>query len=128
MNDGGGFDDVKRSSMNCTRADLPPVPALCDSKDDYWMGLPKRAPDDGEYWKYPREPYAEGCPGGWYRSLFMRSLDKYLPRVMGETWFASFHIRPDTPRLVLDAVQLYMVHRQACDNQFIAEQIRVARA
>lgn len=125
LEEGGKFSDVKRSSMNCVRADLPPVLALCDSEDQMWMGLPKRAPDDGFDWQYPREPYAEGCPGAWYRSVFIRSLDKYIPRVMGESWFKSLHLREDTPRLVLDAVQRYMDHRQACETYVMEERNRV---
>lgn len=48
-----------------------------------WMG---RGPDralEGKAgdWAAPCEPIAEtGCPGAWYRTLFLRSLDRYYRR------------------------------------------------
>lgn len=67
--------------------DLPPVHWDVDAKSlkrQGWMGrarLPasvrKQAGEDIVP-AYPWEDPADGCPGGWYRSLFVYSVETYL--------------------------------------------------
>jgi len=35
-------------------------------------------------WEQPLEPECDGCPGGWYRTAFVDSLDPYFRRRTGE--------------------------------------------
>jgi hypothetical protein len=42
------------------------------------MGLPADYSKPGEVDEHPPENFAEGCPGGWYRSPFLQSLRKYM--------------------------------------------------
>jgi hypothetical protein len=90
----GEWLDHPRSKRGCTRIDLPPVAWDVDANAIHrggWMGRHpitaaqadaqaargtriKVAP------KYPTEDPDDGCPAGWYRSLFVASLYPYLRR------------------------------------------------
>jgi len=75
------------------------------------MGLPPdvRARDRGlPMWHRPHDDPDDGCPGSWYRSPFARSMGPYLPTpTSGGGWCESPLVHRDTPRLIIDAVQLY---------------------
>lgn len=65
-----------------------------------WSDL-ERPPDDHE----------DGCPGAWYRCVFVRSLEKY-ERLLGESTFSSNVLLDRTDdRLVLEATQCLETHR-----------------
>jgi len=74
-----------------------------------WMGLDRDYDREGiaRDWAKPLESFEDGCPGGWYRCEFVRSLDPYLPTPAGQGWMESPLLTPDTPRLIVEAVQLY---------------------
>jgi hypothetical protein len=65
----GEWLDHPRAKRGCTRIDLPPADAQAARGTRI-----KVAP------KYPTEDPDDGCPAGWYRSLFVASLYPYLRR------------------------------------------------
>lgn len=82
-----GWDDHARSLHGCTRVDLEPVAWDVDVKRiaaQGWMGAPHlplhitairgRAINPREPWESPEQ----GCPGGWYRSRFVASVNPYV--------------------------------------------------
>jgi hypothetical protein len=82
--------DEKRSERACTLIDAPLVVARLVHKTIHsggWMGraaLPGSTPPPPgvQRWatSHPTEDATEGCPGGWYRSLFVASIYPYLRR------------------------------------------------
>lgn len=86
MRGDGSFQDRPREVRGCTRSDLPRVTwdvsvgAL--SRSGY-MGRPPCpgvTEEEGRKInpKTPLERPSDGCPGGWYRSRFVLSLDRYF--------------------------------------------------
>lgn len=70
------------------------------------MGLPTRWDREGQDrdFLHPLEPIEEeGCPGGWYRSGFVRSLHKYRRRG-GEQKTENLFLTRCQDRLVLEAI------------------------
>jgi hypothetical protein len=73
------------------------------------------------------EPNDEGCPGGWYRTLFFASLQRYLRPVADGIYSANQNLERTDDRLVIDAVQAYEVEQsraRAWANQRIDEHFR----
>lgn len=85
VNGDGRFDDHARAARGCTRIDLPAVewdvaPNLVRRG---YMGrhpMPGVREEEGRRisWRRPLERPSNGCPGGWYRSRFVWSLDRYF--------------------------------------------------
>jgi hypothetical protein len=69
-------------------------------------------------WYHPAEDFADGCPGGWYRCEFVRSLDPYLPTQAGQGLMESPLVGRDTPRVLIEAVQLYKRERARAEGHF----------
>ena len=67
-------------------------------------------------WYRPPESMDDGCPGGWYRCAFVRSLDMYLPTRSGEGWLES-PIRAQAPRFVIEAVQSWKKAKAIRDSE-----------
>lgn len=85
----GEFHDQKRSLLGCTRIDLPPVEWHVDVSRIHSGGHMGRAPahpsmqpSGVKRWnpKQPTEDPTDGCPAGWYRSIFIGSIYPYLRR------------------------------------------------
>ncbi len=111
---GEPLSDKQRAVQRCGRADLPVVAWRDGEAVTDWMGLPpdNRARDRGEpFWHRPHEPIDHGCPGAWYRSGFAASLDPYLPTPTAQGWTESPLLHRDSPRLIIDACQLYRRER-----------------
>jgi hypothetical protein len=103
----GGLDDGAREAMNCTLAASPIPESRWRSAEliPIHMGLPTRWDRDGRDVDFmrPLEDIAgEGCPGGWYRCGFVRSLHKFRRR--GEARTENLLLSRSTDRLVLEAV------------------------
>ncbi len=124
MRGDGGFLDGPRAARGCTRFDLPRVewdvsPGLL-SKGGY-MGrhqVPGLTEEDGRRInpRKPLERLSDGCPGGWYRSRFVWSLDRYLrTRVEGGQ---------RVPNPLLDRCEDEFVLQ--CERVFVQEQERAA--
>lgn len=64
-------------------------------------------------WETPSEDSeAEGCPGGWYRCEWIRSLGKYRRRGGGESRTENLLLTRTNDRLVLEAIQ-YLEDQEA---------------
>lgn len=82
-----------------------------------WMGRGRDLAREGKAsdWAAPCEPIADmGCPGAWYRTPFMRSLDRYYRRRTegGGRVENPALARCDDP-LVLEAIQTLEAHEDA---------------
>jgi hypothetical protein len=129
MWDGGEFDDEQRAARACTRVDLPPVePAIVPQRLRVaYMG---RHPIPGVTSEHglpinpemPLEDIDNGCPGGWYRSRFVRSLDRYLRlRVEGGARVSNPLLHRCKDDFVLQCEQLY-THEQERAANHLAKQ------
>ena len=101
-----------------------------------WMGRPRDHANAGKTpdWAAPCEPIDEtGCPGAWYRTPFLRSLDRfYRRRTEGGGRIENPVLsRCDDP-LVIEAVMLLEAHEDAAHaeymRRFYAEQDRKRKA
>ena len=87
-----------------------------------WMGRGRdysregKAPD----WAAPHEPIADmGCPGAWYRTDFMRSLDRYYRRrTENGGRVDSPALTQCTDSLVLEAIQTLEAHEDAAFAEY----------
>lgn len=115
----------ERERQNCSRVDLPIVQWQA-SEEAYtcWMGLPPDRVGEKEgrpFWNTPHEPLDEGCPAGWYRSEFARSLAIYLPTQTESGFMESPLIDRTAPRLLIEAVQLYKREKAKANANFLRE-------
>lgn len=90
----GEWVDMPREKRGCTRVDLPAVTWDIDANAIHrggWMGRAPISQADADAQaakgtrikvspKYPTEDPTDGCPAGWYRSIFIASLYPYLRR------------------------------------------------
>lgn len=53
----------------------------------------------------------EGCPGGWYRCVFVWSVARYFRSQANGTYSENLHLSRCEDRLVLDAVNYYETER-----------------
>ena len=88
-----------------------------------WMGRPRDHLNVGKTqdWAQPYEPIAEtGCPGAWYRTPWMRSLDRYYRRrtESGDRIDNPALTRCEDP-LVLEAVQALEAFEDAAHNEYL---------
>jgi len=109
--------------MCCCRDDLLPITWHYDEgaiPQMVWMGLPPDYAHEGTRhdWQHPAESFDDGCPGGWYRCQFVHSLDPYLPTPSGQGLMESPLVGPGSPRLILEAVQMYKRERAAADAHY----------
>jgi len=58
-------------------------------------------------WEQPFEDECDGCPGGWYRTAFIDSLDPYFRRRTGEGARVPNPRFDEADRLVQDAVMCF---------------------
>lgn len=88
------------------------------------MGAPREYAQSGAQLSHdynflkPPESNEDGCPGGWYRCDFVRSLTKYV-RLMFENGFSSNVLLDRTEdKLVIEATQYLeqqkLSHRAHC--------------
>ncbi len=122
MRGDGSFSDKSRAARGCTRIDLPRVewdvsPGVLTRSG--YMGRPPCPGVTLEEGRKinPRQPLerpSDGCPGGWYRSRFVWSLDRY------------FRLRADggqrVPNPLLDRCEDEFVI--ACERIYLHEQER----
>ena len=86
-----------------------------------WMGRGRdyARESKGGDWAAPHEPIADtGCPGAWYRTAFMRSLDPYYRRRTeggGRIENPAFS-RCDDP-LVIEAIQTLEAYEDAAQGE-----------
>lgn len=85
VNEDGSFNDAARAARGCTRLDLPQVEwdVSASLLRRGYMGrapMPGVSEEEGHRisWKHPLERPSDGCPGGWYRSRFVWSLNHYF--------------------------------------------------
>lgn len=88
-----------------------------------WMG---RGPDrarEGKAgdWAAPNEPIAEmGCPGAWYRTPFLRSLDRYYRRrTDGGGRIDNPALTQCTDPLVHEAIQTLEAYEDAAHGEYM---------
>lgn len=67
------------------------------------MGAPKEWDDDGFPNDKPVEPHEDGCPGAWYRTPFVASVQRYMRHGEIESPLMALC----TDRLVREAVSFY---------------------
>lgn len=110
-----------RSERGCTRVDLEPVAWHVSAQRIRvagYMGRP-RLPAGTQFedgltvvWKRPPERFVEGCPGGWYRSRFIYSLQPFMrTRAEGGMRVPNPFFDRCDDELVL-ALVLYLEHEQ----------------
>ncbi len=100
------------------------------------MGRPRDHINMGKTkdWAAPCEPIWEtGCPGAWYRTLWLRSLDRYYRRrTDGGGRVENPALSRCTDPLVLEAVQTLEAFEEAAHSEhmrrFYAEQDRKRKA
>jgi hypothetical protein len=88
-----------------------------------WMGRGRDHVNAGKTpdWSAPNEPVAEmGCPGAWYRTAFMRSLDRYYRRrVEGGARIENPALSRCDDTLVLEAVQMLEAFEDAAHGEYM---------
>ena len=104
---GSELDDGAREGLNCT---LPGFdPKLWKGGSDLFqihMGLPTRWDRSGidkDFMAPSEDIQGEGCPGGWYRCLFVQSLHKFR-RKGSETRTENLLLSRCQDRLVLESI------------------------
>lgn len=112
------LDTETREARNCTLVHPAPIP------DDRWngselyqihMGLPTRFDREGvdRDFMHPCEDIeGEGCPGGWYRCVFVASLHKYRRSSSEGHRNENLLLSRCNDRLVLEAID-YLEHEEA---------------
>lgn len=81
-----------------------------------WMGRSRDYSREGKGdWAAPNEPIAEmGCPGAWYRTPFLRSLDRYYRRrTENGGRVDNPALTQCTDPLVIDAIQTLEAYEDA---------------
>lgn len=127
----GDWLDKPRRKHGCTRFDLSPIPWDVDAKSlrrGGWMG---RAPLPAKIVelagikvnaKLPFEEPEDGCPGGWYRSLFVASLLPYMrTRAEGGARNSNPLLDRCDDELVVQLV-MYLEHEQERQENWREEQ------
>jgi len=101
----------------------PPEARKRRSLPQVWMGRPRDHVNVGKTqdWAAPFEPIADmGCPGAWYRTPFMRSLDRYYRR---RDDHGNRVDRPAltqcTDPLVLEAIEILEAYEDAAHGEYL---------
>ncbi len=102
------LDTGAREAMNCTLAHNPVPENRWRSAElrPLYMGLPTRWDRDGrdrDFMTPAEDIRGEGCPGGWYRCGFVRSLHKFRRRGT-ETRTENLLLSRCPDRLVLESI------------------------
>lgn len=124
--------EAPRSERGCTRVDLAPVAWCVDPQKirrGGYMGRARLPPhtqrDDGlpVLWKTPPEPASDGCPGGWYRSRFVWSLQPFMRmRAEGGQRVSNPMLDRCDDELIMQLV-LHFEHEQEAFEAWKMEQI-----
>jgi hypothetical protein len=104
-----GENTQERIARGCTRTDLPPVEWDVDADR---IAFNVGARDRGA------EPVADGCPGGYQRSVLVGSIDRYYRRRDDHGGrVANPHLDRIDDFLVLDAVLYREAEEERCRNE-----------
>ncbi len=125
------LDPGTRALMNCTLPGYSPTKWRSYKKLDVHMGRPpdyaREGQGRGSAWMEPPEDIEhEGCPGGWYRSRFIGSVQRYIRRrasIDSARDSNPFLDRTEDP-LVIEAVMYFEREQNAADAHYMKKRAR----